>query len=108
MDEKRVRYVLMGTTVLESIIACGFALDAVGKILDGQYKEAGFEIGLSLYFSAVSYLGEKRFEWVYNTSPEFQEQLRKTKEEILGDAMRLRAYFIRERKRFEEQDENLN
>ncbi|HLC22169.1 MAG TPA: hypothetical protein VJJ79_00150 [Candidatus Nanoarchaeia archaeon] len=64
----------------------------------------------------MSYLGEKRFEWVYKTSPEFLEQLQKAKEEVLDEAMklvfdeaiRLRTYFIRERKRLEKPDENLN
>jgi len=56
----------------------------------------------------MSYLGEKRFEWVYKTSPEFLEQLQKAKEEVLDEAIRLRTYFIRERKRLEKPDENLN
>ena len=90
------------------MLACGFALDAVSRISDGRYTAASFSVGLSLYFGAMSYLGEKRFEWVYKTSPEFLEQLQKAKEEVLDEAIRLRTYFIRERKRLEKPDENLN
>lgn len=106
MNEKRTRYVIAGTAVLESLLACGFALDAVGKIQEGQYKEAAFEGGLSLYFGAMSYLGKKRFEWVYKTSPEFLEQLRKAKEEMVGAATSLRDYFIQEKNRREKQNQD--
>lgn len=106
MNEKHPRYVIAGTTVLEGLLACGFALDAVGKIQEGQYKEAALEGGLSLYFGAMSYLGKKRFEWVYKTSPEFLEQLRKAKEEMLGAATSLRDYFIQERIRCEKHNED--
>mgnify|MGYP001618538967 CR=1 FL=1 len=108
MNEKRARYILVGTTVLESLLACGFAWDAAGKIVDGRYKEAGLEVGLSLYFSAMSYLGGKRIEWVYKTSPEFMAQLRKAKEDMVGAASDLRDYFIAEKKRREKQDQNFN